>query len=44
MNEYLETPGPSVRAEQLIDIYRADQDAPLPWTFISDQVMGGVSI
>lgn len=43
MNENLKTRGPAVRAEQLIDVYRARQDVPSPWTVISDRVMGGVS-
>lgn len=43
MNEHVETRGPSVGEEQLIDVYRAHQGEPSPWTVISDQVMGGVS-
>ncbi|WP_166253459.1 CIA30 family protein [Marinobacter salicampi] len=43
MNERLETRGPEVRAERLVDVYRAGQDGPSPWTLVSDQVMGGVS-
>ncbi len=43
MNEQLKTRGPAVPADQLIDVYRARQDVPSPWTVVSDQVMGGVS-
>lgn len=43
MNENLKTQGPTVAAEQLIDVYRSDQSQPSPWLVISDQVMGGVS-
>lgn len=41
MNENLKTQGPAVRAEQLVNVYQASRDVPLPWTVISDQVMGG---
>lgn len=43
MNENLQTQGPAVRAEQLIDVYRTQESVPSPWVAISDQVMGGVS-
>ncbi|MBQ0815569.1 MAG: CIA30 family protein [Marinobacter sp.] len=43
MSEHLKTRGPTVRDEQLIDVYRARPDVSSPWTVISDQVMGGVS-
>ena len=43
MNENLNIQGPNVPEQQLIDLYRADQDQPSPWMVISDQVMGGVS-
>jgi hypothetical protein len=43
MNEYLGIQGPSVRAEQLVDVYRASEDVASSWAAISDQVMGGVS-
>ena len=40
----LQTQGPVVREEQLVDVYQAGQDVPTPWIAISDQVMGGISI
>lgn len=43
MNENLNIQGPAVAAQKLIDVYRASQEQPSPWTVISDQVMGGVS-
>ncbi len=43
MNENLKIQGPNVPEEQLIDLYRADQEHSSPWMVISDQVMGGVS-
>jgi len=43
MSGPLQTRGPAVHSDQLIDVYRARQDVPSPWTVISDQVMGGVS-
>lgn len=43
MSNNINTHGPAVRAEQLIDVYRATLHEPSPWNLISDQVMGGVS-
>lgn len=43
MSEQLQTQGPFVRDEQLVDVYQACQGVPSPWIAISDQVMGGVS-
>lgn len=43
MNENVKTQGPEVRAEQMVDVYRASPDTPSPWAMVSDQVMGGVS-
>ena len=43
MNEQLNTQGPAIAEEQLIDVYRASENQPSPWLVISDQVMGGVS-
>ena len=43
MNENIKTQGPTVSEEQLIDVYRSNQDQASPWLVISDQVMGGVS-
>ncbi|MFO7704627.1 MAG: CIA30 family protein [Halopseudomonas sp.] len=43
MSEQLQTQGPVVRDEQLVDVYQACQGVPSPWIAISDQVMGGVS-
>lgn len=43
MNENIKTQSPTVSEEQLIDVYRFNQDQASPWLVISDQVMGGVS-
>ena len=43
MNNPINTHGPAVCAEQLIDVYHSAQHASSPWSLISDQVMGGVS-
>ena len=43
MNDLINTHGPAVGAEQLIDVYHSALHAPSPWSLISDQVMGGVS-
>lgn len=39
----MQTQGPAIRDEQLVDVYRAPAGEPSPWSAISDQVMGGVS-
>lgn len=39
----MQTHGPALRAEQQVDVYRADEALVSPWVVISDQVMGGVS-
>ncbi len=39
----MQTQGPAVRDEHLVDVYRAEEGGPSPWIAISDQVMGGVS-
>lgn len=39
----MQTQGPAVRDEQLVDVYRAGEGEPSPWIAISDQVMGGIS-
>ncbi|ART83800.1 hypothetical protein CBP31_15105 [Oceanisphaera profunda] len=43
MNDNINTHGPAVLAEQLVDVYNCAQHEPSPWKVISDQVMGGVS-
>lgn len=43
MNKNIKTQGPEVREEQLIEVYRTNQNTPTPWTVVSDKVMGGVS-
>lgn len=43
MNVRPEIRVPALRAQQLIDVYRAGQGTPSPWVAISDQVMGGIS-
>ena len=43
MNQHMQTHGPAIRNEQLIDVYQACESEPSPWIAISDQVMGGVS-
>ena len=43
MNDPINTHGPAVRAQQLVDVYHSAQHESSPWSLISDQVMGGVS-